>query len=240
MAMGYGGHKRPKTGPTPPPKKNPSTADRARQRVGQVAAAKKKAIEEVRRANAAAQGGNPSAARKARIARQAAADRVHQLAAGERQWRDKAKRMGWKDDELPAATGRRRAGKVTPPPAADKTPPAAGQGTGGSGGSGTGSSGSGGSGRRTPPKAPARPPSYASDKKNAKKNTVLAKALAHKSEPGASGIDLAKFKKRYFSKAGGGHSASRNLSDKSLLALATYLKDKGHKRWGLDPGSSPF
>lgn len=85
-----------------------------------------------------------------------------------------------------------------------------------------------------------RPPSYAADKKNVKKNTVLAKALSHKSESGSSGIDLKKFKKRYFSKAGGGHSSSRNLSDKSLLALATYFKDKGHKRWGLDADASPF
>lgn len=228
----------PRTGPMSPQGKNsgppkPSTADRARARVQQVRDARTAAVSEVRKQNKiATTSDDPAAARKARMARQAAADRAHQLAKGEASWRNKAQRMGWKPSEL--------AGGANPKPDSPNPPPiSTPKGSGNAGG------GSSAGGAKTVPTKPITP-SLKRDKQTANKGTVLKKALAMygdpKGDPRRTGemvqpgtpystdlhnAEFKKFKKGYLKD----HKSAKNLSNESLNMIARMMKHKGSTGW---------
>ncbi len=227
----------------PPSQQGNSRADaqRARSAVGEAVRGRRKAAVAVRAHNARATDANehPDNRRAARLARDKVVERLNTMKRVEAERRAKAIKAGYKDDELPQyrSVSTPRAPGVSPqtdttgdPTPASNAPAVAGRGN--TKGSTT---------RAVTP----RKRDYTVDAKNAKKGTVLKKALKMYGDPrkdpsktgemlqdGAksphhvtlSGKEFQSFKKKYIAthkKAGGA-----NLSDWSLRAMARMLKGK--------------
>lgn len=193
-----------------------STAQRTRQRLGEVRTARQNAMKDVLKYDKLASSGKgPDATRKARMAREAAKKRVLALKAGESSWASKGRKMGWTDKELGV-------GKNPASPAAKSVANATSD-SGGSKPSGSGGSSTSGPGSKsTGPRMGAA----IRNARSARENTT---GIA------ISPAELKRFMARYE------NSHSGNLSRENAVLLARLVKKRGGKAaayYGL-LGSSP-
>lgn len=227
---------RPPASQTPSQDTSRANAQKARSAVGEAVRARRNAAQAVRAHNARAADANehPDNRRSARIARGKVVERLNAMKRVEAQRRARAIKAGYKDDELPQY--RRISTPAAPGVATPQTPsdPPAGSGP-------PAVAGRGGTKGKTTRGVTPRKRDYTVDAKNAKKGTVLKKALDVYGDPRKdlvktdpphhvtlTGKEFQDFKKKYVATHEGAGGA--NLSDWSLRAMARMLKGKNSKK----------